>query len=109
MLVSAGALSAMKVTITTDKSVYIKGDKIRISVHTKDSNGNIIKHALVRLAFTQGAKSYAFDEIFANNMGVAEFRGKLPKNVSSGEYVIFAVVTKPGFEQGTGIGKFNVF
>ncbi len=109
MISVANAQPQMKVTITTDKSVYIKGDKITIFVQTKDSQGKIIKHAFVRLAFTQGSKSYAFEEIFSNDEGIAKFRAKLPRNIASGEYVIFAIVTKSGFEQGTGIGKLKIF
>ena len=99
----------MKVKISTDKPVYVKGDKIRIYVYAKDADGNAIKRALVQLAFTQGAKSYAMQRIFTDDNGVAAFKIILPKKMSSGEYLIFAIVTKTGFNQGSGVGKFNVF
>jgi len=110
MFVFASAQSNyMKVKISTDKPVYVKGDKIRIYVHAKDVNGEAINGALVQLAFTQGAKSYAMQRIFTDDKGVAAFQIILSKKMSSGEYVIFAIVSKPGFNQGTGVGKFNVF
>lgn len=101
--------SNMKVTISTDKSVYVKGDKIRIYVHAKNLEGSAVSGALVQVAFKQGSKSYAMERTFTNINGVAFFQIKLSKHMSSGEYFIFAILSKPGFNQGTATGKFYIF
>jgi len=106
---AANAQSNMKVTISTDKSVYVKGDKIRIYVHAKDLEGSAVSGALVQVAFKQGSKSYAMERTFTNSNGVAFFQIKLSKHMSSGEYFIFAILSKPGFNQGTATGKFYIF
>lgn len=102
-------LNNMKINISTDKSVYVRGEKIRIYLNAKDTSGNAVSSALVQLAFTNGQISYAMERTFTDKNGITVFKVVLPKKMSSGEYSIFAIVTKPGFNQGTGIGKFNVF
>ena len=106
---AANAQSNMKVTISTDKSIYVKGDKIRIYVHAKDLEGNAVSGALVQVAFKQGSKSYAMERTFTNSNGVAFFQIKLSKHMSSGEYFMFAILSKPSFNQGTATGKFYIF
>ncbi len=110
MVATASAQSNnMKVKVSTDKSVYVKGDKIRLYVHAKDLQGNAVSGALVQLAFKQGSKSYAMERTFTDRNGVAFFQVKLSKHMSSGEYLIFAMVSKPGFNQGTGMARFYIF
>jgi uncharacterized protein YfaS (alpha-2-macroglobulin family) len=110
MVAMVNAVSSnMKVKILTDKSVYVKGDKIRFYVHAKDLQGNAVGNALVQLIFKQGSKSYAMQRTFTDSDGVAFFQVKLSKHMNSGEYLIFALVTKPGFNEGTGLGKFYIF
>jgi uncharacterized protein YfaS (alpha-2-macroglobulin family) len=99
----------MKVKISTDKSVYVKGDKIRFYVHAKDLQGNAVNGALVQLVFKQGSKSYAMQRTFTDSDGVAFFQIILSRHMNSGEYLIFALVTKPGFNDGIGLGKFYIF
>jgi hypothetical protein len=116
LLVLSGTLAlasaesgSMKVKITTDKSAYIKGDKIRIYVHAKDMNGSAVGNALVQVALAHSGKSYAFDRKFTDVDGVATFTARLSTRMSSGEYVIFAIVSKLGFDAGVGTGKFKIF